>query len=97
MSVANPDLQIRGSGQLDSEVRRGGGGQSPKKFLSVLRPSFLSKNRGGGGTGARAPSLDPPLSVVAVVSVVCAVVQLLQLLNYTLTIRLPCFIIDEIK
>ena len=95
MSVANPGLQIRGSGQLDSEVRRGGG-QSPKKFLSVLRPSFLSKNR-GGGTGARAPSLDPPLSVVAVVSVVCAVVQLLQLLNYTLTIRLPCFIIDEIK
>ena len=96
MSVANPDLQIRGSGQLDSEVRRGGGGGSlPKNFFRSFGPPFCRKI--GGGTGARAPSLDPPLSVVAVVSVVCAVVQLLQLLNYTLTIRLPCFIIDEIK
>ena len=93
MSVANPDLQIRGSGHLDPEVR--GGGQSPKKFFSALRPSFFVEKSGGGGP--RAPSLDPPLSVVAVVSVVCAVVQLLQLLHYTLTICLPCFTIDEIK
>ena len=92
MSVANSDLQIRGSGHLDSEVR--GGGSTPKNFFRSFGPPFSSKNR---GAGPRAPSLDPPLSVVAVVSVVCAVVQLLQLLHYTLTICLPCFTIDEIK
>ena len=93
MSVANPDLQIRGSGHLDSEVR--GGAVSQKIFFGPLALLFCRKI--GGGQAPGGPSLDPPLSVVAVVSVVCAVVQLLKLLHYTLTMCLPCFTIDEIK
>ena len=90
--MANPDLQVRGAGHLDPEVR---GGRFPQKNFSG--PSALILVEKLGGAGPRASSLDPPLSVVAVVSVVFAVVQLLQLLHYTLTICLPCFTIDEIK
>ena len=83
MSVANLDLQISGGGHLDPEVRGGGGGSLRKMFFRPFGPHFGRRIR---RAGPRAPSLDPPLSVVAVVSVVCAVVQLLQLLHYTLTI-----------
>ena len=47
LTVADPDLQIRGGGHLDSEVREG----VVSKFF------FWSKNKGG----ARAPPLDPLL------------------------------------
>ena len=45
LTVADPDLQIRGEG-----------GGLKKKIFSALRASVSSKNRGGGG-----PPLDTPL------------------------------------
>ena len=64
LSVADPDLQIRGGGgeggwlgHPDPEIR--GVGRSPKRFVSALRASFWSKNK----RGPRAPPLDPLLVV----------------------------------
>ena len=50
-TVADPDLQIRGSGHPDPEM---GGGSLPKIFLA------WSKNKGGAGP-PWAPPRDPPL------------------------------------
>ena len=44
--MADPDLQIRGGGHLDPEIREGGG---LKIFFSALRALFWSKNKGGPG------------------------------------------------
>ena len=54
ISVADPDLQISvGPGHPDPEIRGGEGGvrggRSPKRFFSVLRASFWSKNKEGPG------------------------------------------------
>ena len=51
-TVADPDLQIRGAGHPDPEIR-GEAGWSPKKFFSALQASVWSKNKGwwGGGAG----------------------------------------------
>ena len=51
ISVADPDLQISvGPGHPDPEIRGGEGGAVSKNFfLSVLRASFWSKNKGGPG------------------------------------------------
>ena len=76
MSVADPDLQLRGGGHPEPEIK---GGSLQNNFLA-LRASFSSKNNGGGQT-TWAPPLDPPLSVVALVSVVFVVLELLQLLH----------------
>ena len=64
--MADPDLQIRGGGEgglggghPDPEIR--GRTRSPKKFVSVLRASFWSTNKGWGGGVGRALPLDPPL------------------------------------
>ena len=62
VSVANPDLQIRGSnGHPDPEIRgRGeGGGRSPKKSFSALWASVWSTNKEDQAPGA--PPLDLPL------------------------------------
>ena len=60
--MADPDLQIRegGGGHPDPEIR--GGGAVSKKFFSLLRVSFWSKNK--GGRAPRAPPLDPPLLTI---------------------------------
>ena len=52
-SVADPDLQIREGGGADSKL-----------FLSALRASFWSKNRGVGAGPLRAPRLDLQLVLV---------------------------------
>ena len=65
ITVADPDLEIRGGGggHPDPAIRGGGGGHPDpeirkgaglKKFFSVLRASVWSQIRGS-------PSLDPPL------------------------------------
>ena len=58
LTVADPDLQIRGEGVVIRTLRKGGGGQSQKQILSALQASIWSKNKGAPG---RAPALDPPL------------------------------------
>ena len=58
LTVADPDLQIRGEGVVIRTLRKGGGGQSQKQILSALRASIWSKNKGAPG---RAPPLNPPL------------------------------------
>ena len=61
LTVADPDLQIRGGGgeggdsHPDPEIRRGGGRKT--KFCQPLGLQFGLKIRGGGGS-----FLDPPLS-----------------------------------
>ena len=66
ITVADPDLEIRGGrgGHPDLEIRGGGGGHPDpeirkgaglKKNFSALRASVWSQIRGGG------PFLDPPL------------------------------------
>ena len=60
LSVADPDLQIRGRfGHPDPEIRGEGPGLK-KKLFSALRTSVWSENK-GGGPGPQAPPLDPPL------------------------------------
>ena len=51
----DPDLEIRGGGHLDPEIR---GGTVFKTFFSALRASVWSKNKGGAGP-PRAPPVDP--------------------------------------
>ena len=52
VTVADPDLQIRGGGgHPDPDIK---GGRSQKNFFSALRTSVWSKNKEG-------PSLDRPL------------------------------------
>ena len=62
LSLADPDLQIRGVGgvgHLDPKKKGGGGGGLQNNFFSVLRVSVWSKNKAGGGRRApRAPSLS---------------------------------------
>ena len=50
ISVADPDLQIRGVVHPDPDIKRGGGRGSQKKFFSALRTSVWSKNKGRGGS-----------------------------------------------
>ena len=58
LTVADPDLQIRGGGgHPDLEIR---GRPGLKKIFSTLRASVWSKNK--GGRTPRVPPLDPPLS-----------------------------------
>ena len=61
-SVADPDLQIGRGVHPDPEI--GGGGSDSKFFLSALRASFWSKNKGVGAGPLRAPRLDPQLVLV---------------------------------
>ena len=77
--MADPDFEIRGGegggvggGHPDPEIR--GRTRSPKKFFSVLRASFWSKNKrwGGGGRAPRAPPQDPPV-VLSFFRVFCPV------------------------
>ena len=55
VSVADPDLKLRGGPGLDILA------------LSAIFPSVISsfstQNKGGGGWAPRAPPLDPPLCV----------------------------------
>ena len=76
MSVADPDLQLRGGGHPEPEIR---GGAVSKIIFWPFGPHFRRKITGGQTTWA--PPLDPPLSVVALVSVVFVVLELLQLLH----------------
>ena len=64
ITVADPDLQIRGGGggQPDSDIR--GCLVAPKFFFSALWASFWSKNKGRVRT-PWAPPLDPPLYYIA--------------------------------
>ena len=66
ISVADPDLQIRGGGgeggHSDPEIRGEGG---PKFFFTAFRGSVCSKNKGGGG--GRAPALDAPLHLTLLI------------------------------
>ena len=54
IAAADPDLQIRGGGHPDPEIR----GSGLKKNFLALRVSVWSKNNGE----AQAPSQDPPLN-----------------------------------
>ena len=65
--MPNPDLEITGGpGHPDPEITKGGGGGTVSKIVfSALRASVWSKNR----EGARAPTLDPPLSMIVLVNV----------------------------
>ena len=61
MTVADPDLQIRGgAGYPDTEIT---GVWSPKNFFRPLGPHFCRKIR-EGGRAPRAPPLDRPLGDV---------------------------------
>ena len=51
--MADPDLQIRGGGHPDPEIK--GGTRSPQKFFPALRASFFSKIRGGAGPPGPSP------------------------------------------
>ena len=63
ITVANPDLQIRGGGcHPDSEIR--GGPVSKQYIFSALWASFWSKNKARVRT-PWAPPLDPPLYYIA--------------------------------
>ena len=53
--MVDPDLQIRGGGHPDPEIRGG-----PVNFFLAFQASFWSKNKGDGGRAPRAPPLDPP-------------------------------------
>ena len=67
ISVADPDLQIRGGGgggHSDPEIRGEGG---LKIFFTAFRGSVWSKNKGGG----RVPALDPPLHLTLFVERKC--------------------------
>ena len=55
-AVSDPDLEIRGGGHPDPGISGGAGLQ---KYVSALRVSVWSKNR--GGWAHRPPPLDPPL------------------------------------
>ena len=57
--MPDPDLEIRGGGQLSRPLDNGEPGLQ-KNFFPV-GPQFGLKVR-GGGAGPRAPPLDPPLS-----------------------------------
>ena len=59
ISVADPDLQIRGRRSFRPWDK--GGAQSQKNFFSARRASIWSKNK--GGRAPRAPALDPPLNM----------------------------------
>ena len=51
---ANLDLQIK-EGEAIQTLRYRGRGRSLKKFISALRASVWSKNKGGGGGGGGVP------------------------------------------
>ena len=54
---AHPDLQIRGCGHPDPEIKGLGGGRRravPKKFFSAFWASVWSKNKGGRGRSPQA-------------------------------------------
>ena len=59
--MADPDLQIGGGVHPDPEIR---GGRTQNLFLSALRASFWSKNKGVVAGPLRAPPLDPQLVLV---------------------------------
>ena len=68
ISLADPDLQIRGGGgHSDPEIRGEGG---LKFFFTAFRGSVWCKNKGGGG-GGRAPARDPPLHLTLFVERKC--------------------------
>ena len=60
ITVANPDLQIRGGGGVTSRRGDKGGPSLKKNIFSALWASFWSKNK-----GPWAPPLDPPLYYIA--------------------------------
>ena len=49
ITVVDRDLQLRGGGHPDPEIREGGG--SVKKIFWALQDSVWSKNKGGGVVG----------------------------------------------
>ena len=65
--MPNPDIEITGeSGHPDLEIRKGAGvGTVSKNFFSALQASVWSKNK----EGARATTLDPPVSMIVLVNV----------------------------
>ena len=60
-TVADPDLQIRGGGHPDPEIRGGPG--VPKIFFGPLG-LILVKKGGGGLSPGSAPAAIPPQSII---------------------------------
>ena len=58
LTVADPDLQIRGEGVVIQTLRKGRGDSIKKKIYRPFGPQFGLKIKEGPG---RAPSLNPPL------------------------------------
>ena len=69
LTVADTDLQIRGSGwggHPDPEIGGGGGGRSPKNIFVPFGPQFGLKYKGAAGPPSSSPGSVTGLPVLSI-------------------------------